>query len=105
MESSPLLAFVLASLAVWRVTHLLNAEDGPWDLAARLRARLGPMLARAVGCFYCLSVWVALPFTPWLTREPAAFIVTWMALSAAAIVIERLTGRTATAVWHEGEDA
>ena len=98
--------FVLASLAVWRVTHLVNAEDGPWDLAARLRARIGrldsPMLARAVGCFYCLSAWVALPFTPWLTLQPAAFIVTWLALSAAAIVVERLTDRTPAAVWHEG---
>jgi hypothetical protein len=109
VEQGSAFAFVLASLAVWRVTHLVNAEDGPWDLAARLRARIGrlrsPMPARLVGCFYCLSVWVALPFVPWLTREPAPFIVSWLALSAAAIVIERLSARTPPAQWHEGENA
>jgi len=52
---------VVASLAVWRVTHLLNAEDGPWDLAARLRARLGDgPLGRMLGCFYC---WLFVDFS------------------------------------------
>ena len=31
----------LGILAVWRVTHLLHAEDGPWDVLYRLRRRLG----------------------------------------------------------------
>jgi len=29
--------FALAVLGVWRVTHLLNAEDGAWELLAHLR--------------------------------------------------------------------
>ena len=32
---------VLGSLCVWRVTHLLHAEDGPWDLVVRLRRLAG----------------------------------------------------------------
>lgn len=94
---------MVASLAVWRVTHLLNAEDGPWDLAARLRARLGDgPLGRMLGCFYCLSVWVALPFVPWITRSPGSGLVVWAALSGAAIVVERLTDRSPPpAAWHE----
>jgi hypothetical protein len=35
------LRFALASLATWRVTHLLAEEDGPWDAVVRARARLG----------------------------------------------------------------
>jgi len=95
--------FVVASLAVWRVTHLLQAEDGPWELAARLRAALGSgPVGRVFDCFYCLSVWVALPFVPWITGQPASGLVVWAALSGAAIVIERLSDRTPpAAAWHE----
>lgn len=96
--------FVVASLAVWRVTQLLSAEDGPWELAARLRARLGSgALGRMLGCFYCLSVWVALPFVPWLTGQPVSGLVVWAGLSGAAIVIERVTDRSPPppAAWHE----
>lgn len=96
-------AFVIASLAVWRVTHLLHAEDGPWDGAVRLRRRLGDgPLGRMVQCFYCLSVWVAVPFVPWITGEPIGALVVWAALSGAAIIIERLTDRPPpAAAWHE----
>ncbi len=35
------LALVLVSIfAVWRATHLLHAEDGPWKLAVKLRNTL-----------------------------------------------------------------
>ena len=33
---------VLGILCVWRVTHLLNAEDGPWELVVHLRRLAGP---------------------------------------------------------------
>ena len=51
---------------------------------------------------YCLSVWVALPFVPWITRSPGSGLVVWAALSGAAIVVERLTDRSPPpAAWHE----
>lgn len=98
---------MVASLAVWRVTHLLHAEDGPWDLAVRWRSALGDgPLGRMFGCFYCLSVWVAVPFVPWLTGQVSTGLVLWAALSAVAIVVERiverLTGQAASpAAWYE----
>ena len=30
---------ILGILATWRVTHLLNAENGPWKIIARVRER------------------------------------------------------------------
>ena len=96
--------FVVASLAVWRVTHLLQAEDGPWDLVARLRAAVGDGTAgRMFDCFYCLSVWVALPFVPWLSGEISSGLIVWAALSGAAILLERISGERPppTAAWHE----
>jgi hypothetical protein len=88
-----LTSFVIAAFAVWRLTHLLHAEDGPWRLAARARAALGDGAAsHIVGCFYCLSVWVALLVAPWLSGQPLDLLVATAGLSGAAIVIERISG-------------
>jgi hypothetical protein len=92
-----LYALVLGVLGVWRITHLLQAEDGPWDLVVRLRALAGAgMLGRLMDCFYCLSLWIALPFALLLGRFGAAPIeqlLLWPALSAGAILLERATAR------------
>ncbi len=81
---------LLVALAVWRVTHLLAAEDGPWDLVARLRARLGEgLLGRLMDCFYCLSLWIAAPAALITASGPQAWLVHWLALSAAACLLER----------------
>ena len=58
---------VVGATAVWRVTHLLHSEDGPWSVLARLRRLTGDrMWGEALDCFYCLSIWTALPFALWL---------------------------------------
>ena len=86
---------VLGALAVWRVTHLLQAEDGPWDVVVRLRRLVGNgLLGQMMDCFYCLSVWVSLGFalligSNWLERA-----LLWPALSGAAILLERVTNRS-----------
>ena len=62
-EAGTWLRFVLAALAVWRLTHLLAAEDGPWDLILRARGRLGATIwGKMLDCFNCLSLWIAIPF-------------------------------------------
>jgi hypothetical protein len=76
---------VAAILSVWRLTHLVHAEDGPWKLLLKLRA-LGGSVFR---CFYCLSLWIAAPFAWSLDADPKHFVLLWLALSAAAILIER----------------
>lgn len=78
---------VAAALSVWRVTHLLHAEDGPWKLLLKLRNRIGGSLFR---CFYCLSLWVAAPFA-WMLdpQDPRHLVLLWLGLSAVAILIER----------------
>jgi len=83
--------FVLASLAVWRLTHLLSKEDGPWDLLRRFRTSLGQgVWGRLFSCFYCLSVWIALPFAFFVGGSLAEKAVGWLAVSGAAILLERL---------------
>lgn len=82
---------VLATLAVWRVTHLLNAEDGPWDLVVRIRRRAGTgFWAGLLDCFNCLSLWVAAPAALLLSRKPIEWLLSWLATSGAACLLERM---------------
>ena len=86
--------FLICCLAVWRLTHLFVAEDGPLDVIFQLRKILGNSIAgKAMDCFYCSSVWLALPFalvvsTNWFTR-----FICWMALSGAASLLEQVTSK------------
>jgi len=85
------LRLIVAVLATWRITHLLANEDGPADLVARFRLRLGTGLAgQLMDCFKCLSLWVALPIAVFVTRRPLDLLLTWVALSGAACLLERL---------------
>jgi len=84
--------FAIGALFVWRVTHLLAAEDGPGDLLLRLRRRLGQgWLGRLLDCFYCLSLWTAAPVTFMLSDSRLEQILLWPALSGAAILLERVS--------------
>jgi hypothetical protein len=81
----------VTGLAAWRVTHLLAREDGPADVIARLRARAGSgQLGELMDCFDCLSIWVAAPFALFAARRPADRLVTWLALSGAACILEQI---------------
>jgi hypothetical protein len=81
---------VLGTLAVWRLSHLLAHEDGPADVVATLRTRLdGTVLGRLLGCFFCLSLWVAAVVAPLVARRPRDLPLTCVALSGAACLLER----------------
>jgi Protein of unknown function (DUF1360) len=82
--------FAIASLATWRVTHLLAREDGPGSIVVRLRVRAGTgPIGELMDCFYCLSVWVACPFAFAIARRGREVVFTWLALSGAACLLER----------------
>src|SRR6266498_160464 len=85
---------ILGILAVWRITHLLHAEDGPWDITARLRQRAGSGFGgKLLDCFYCLTLWIAVPFALLLGGQWGERLLLWPALSGGAILIERLMHR------------
>ena len=105
-------ALLVGILGVWRVTHLLHAEDGPWDVFSRMRRRLKPGVLSAIfSCFYCLSLWLAIPFALVIATFEAAgwgeTLLFWPALSAGAIVVERLMTVTdvSTVTYHEDPEA
>jgi len=85
---------VLGLLGVWRITHLLAAEDGPWDLMVRLRRAAGTgFWAKLLDCFECLSLWVAVPFAAMLGNSWVERGLFWLGFSAAAILLEKSTTR------------
>jgi hypothetical protein len=90
---------LLGVLCVWRVTHLLGAEDGPWDLLARLRRsieRVAP--TRLFQCFYCLSLWVAALFGWAMAEAWRDRALLWLASSGGAILLQRLTTASDTEI-------
>ncbi len=93
--SNEIWRFILSALVVWRLTHLLVEEDGPWDLIVRLRSRLGSgFFGSLMDCFYCLSLWFSLLFAIWLANGNwIAILLHWQALSGAACLLERMTDR------------
>ena len=92
------MGFAFASLATWRLTHLLAEEDGPANVVLRLRSRAGSgQLGELMDCFYCLSLWVAAPFGLALARRPRQAPLLCLALSGAACLLEQATRERATA--------
>jgi len=84
-----------AVLVLWRITHLLNAEAGPFRIFARLRVAAGDgFLGQLLDCFYCLSLWLAIPLA-WMTgADWAQRLMLWPALSGAACLLEQATRHT-----------
>ncbi len=84
--------FIIASLAVWRLTHLLAKEDGPFDIIFLMRQKAGAgFFGSLLDCFYCVSVWVAFPFGCWLGADWPQRLLLWLALSGAACLAEQCT--------------
>lgn len=95
--------FVILTLATWRITSLLYAEDGPYMLFERLRTRLGiyydehsqrqasSEIGKAFNCPACLSVWVGglAALVYWITNA-TAWLALPLALSAGAILVEKV---------------
>jgi len=98
-----MLSFLIASLAVWRMTVLLVREDGPGDLFTKIRNVAGikydelsrpyptNMLSGMLSCVWCCSVWVG--FVVALFEKPCNFsqlLRNSLALSASAIFIDEI---------------
>lgn len=99
---------LLAVLCAWRITHLLQAEDGPWELMARLRRRAGAgFWGDLLDCFYCLSLWIAAPLALFIGESWRERVLLWPALSAGVILLERISRRESSAppaVYYEDQE-
>lgn len=103
---SPFYMLLLGILGVWRITHLLAAEDGPFEVFAHLRKALGQgFWGKLMDCFYCLSLWVAAPFAWFLGHGAVERGLLWIALSGGAILLERSTAKPPVVTYREDGDS
>lgn len=82
--------FLVAVLATWRITHLLSREDGPFDILFRVKKQLGQgFFGNLLDCFYCLSIWISVPFAAWTGNGILEIVIDTIAISGAACIIQK----------------
>ena len=86
--------FLISTLAIWRLSYLLTQEDGPFDVVFKLRKLLGHgFFGSLLDCFYCLSLWISIPFAVLLTNEWLDGIIIWLALSGGASILFNISDK------------
>lgn len=99
---------ILGILAVWRVTHMLSAEDGPLNLFVHIRRLLGEgLFGNLMDCFMCLSVWIAAPAAALIATDWKQGIFMWLAMSGGAILLEGFTNKESEkmpAIYYEEKE-
>lgn len=104
------MTIAIAALATFRITRLVMLEEGPFDLALKLRGIADPdqrtWLGRGLACPWCISFWLG-PLAVYAATYPIGYlIVAGLAVSAlvglgytacqhSLIIAERLTRRRA----------
>lgn len=80
------LLFVLAVLATYRLSHMIAREDGPFDVFAILREKIGQgnWIGRGLHCVLCISFWLSLP-AALLTGLP--WLLGWFGIAGAVMVL------------------
>lgn len=82
--------FLIAVLATWRISHLLSREDGPFDILFRVKKQLGHgFFGSLLDCFYCLSIWISVPFGIWTGNSILEKIIYCIGISGAACIIQK----------------
>jgi hypothetical protein len=85
-------------------------ERRRWTMGpgARIRQRAGAgFWGRLLDCFYCLSLWVSAPLAVILGNSAKEGLLLWLALSAGAILFERITAEQpsqASALYFEEQE-
>ena len=86
--------FIIILLAVWRITHLIQAEDGPFEIIYRIRKFVGDgFFGKLMDCFYCSSIWVAAIPAIYLGQTLLWKVLLIFAFSGGAILLEKFTNK------------
>lgn len=85
------MSVLLAALATWRLSSLLVYEEGPLETFNHIRDL--PPLRKLLACFWCTSVWVAASLAGLIVHSWTEWFITWLALSAVAVLIEEFRCR------------
>ncbi|MBA3704352.1 MAG: DUF1360 domain-containing protein [Bacteroidetes bacterium] len=91
---SDLEKYFILVVVVWRLTHLISSEDGPFDLIFKLRKAMGnSFFGKLMDCFYCLSIWVGLAASIFVSTDLKEIVILCIYYSGASIIVEKLTNK------------
>lgn len=86
--------YVVLAIVVWRITHLVNVEDGPFDIIIKLRKLAGRSFwGKLMDCFYCLSVWTGLGVALYSAKGWLEIIILTFYFSGTSLLIEKITNK------------
>lgn len=86
--------YLIMVVVIWRLTHLISAEDGPFDLIIKLRKLLGnSFFGQLMDCFYCLSIWIGLLGALYEAHGVMESIILTLYYSGASLLLEKLTNK------------
>lgn len=89
--------YLILVIVVWRLTHLISAEDGPFDLIIKFRKLLGKsFFGKLMDCFYCLSIWIGLLAAFYIGNNVEEIIILCLYYSGSSILLEKLTNKNFT---------
>ncbi|WP_348797066.1 DUF1360 domain-containing protein [Flavobacterium adhaerens] len=91
---SDLEKYFIIVIVVWRLTHLICLEDGPFDVIFKIRKMAGnTFLGRLMDCFYCLSIWIGLICAYFLSGIWQEILILTLYYSGASILLEKFTNK------------
>lgn len=94
MITDGIIKYLVLTIAVWRLTHLISSEDGPFDIIFKFRKMLGEsFLGKLMDCFYCLSIWTGLAAAFITGDNWKEIILMCLYYSGSSIIIEKITNK------------
>lgn len=79
---------VILSLVVYRLSHMIAIEEGPFSLFSRLRGHIDPnqttWIGRGIRCVLCVSFWIS------SIAMIDGLFVDWFAVAGGVLVLARL---------------
>ena len=93
------ITFLLLALAVYRLSHMVTSEEGPFEVFAKGRDALGgnqqaTWIGRGIVCILCVSFWGGIlgALALWCWHVVAVqFVVYALALSGATLAFKKWT--------------
>lgn len=85
--------FILSCLAVFRITYMIINENGPYNIFGKLSYYIKSKRYKDGGivqlftCFYCLSIYISIPFSILLSNSILEFILYTLSLSTVSIFL------------------
>ncbi len=86
------MAVGLSILAIYRLSYLIAKEDGPFDMFASLRGKIGQegWFGRGLNCPNCLSFWISIVPAIYISSSFLEFFTIWLGMAGMALIINEL---------------